>query len=95
MLIKKENRIIAADGYKYSHPAQYPFGANNQYDYGEARSNKRFSKTLVNGLQGLMNVYWTTPISNLEIGVVQYTFIKPCKPFTSVLLNLLLLLASP
>lgn len=67
MLIKSENRIIAADGYKYSHPAQYPFGANNQYDYGEARSNKRFSKTLVNGLQGLMNVYWTTPISKLEI----------------------------
>lgn len=67
MLIREENRITGADGYKYSHQPQYPFGANNLYDYGEARSKKRFSKTLVNGLQGLMKQYWTTPITKLEI----------------------------
>lgn len=28
MLIREENRITGADGYKYSHQPQYPFGAN-------------------------------------------------------------------
>lgn len=28
MLTREENRITGADGYKYSHQPQYPFGAN-------------------------------------------------------------------
>ena len=67
MKTKEINRILMADGYKYSHPTQYPKGTVNQYDYVEARSTNIYEKTLVHGLQGMMKEYFTTPISKREI----------------------------
>lgn len=67
MKTKEINRILLADGYKYSHPPQYPIRTVNQYDYVEARSLKLYNKTLVHGYQGMMKEYFTMPISKREI----------------------------
>ena len=66
-MIKNENRILMADSYKYSHPKQYPEMTVSMYDYAEARSGKVYALTAFVGLQGILQEYFTTPISETEV----------------------------
>lgn len=63
----KENRVMLADSYKYSHYLQYPKNAVNTYSYAEARSAKEYEETLFFGLQMIWKKYFSTPVTIEEV----------------------------
>lgn len=63
----KENRVMLADSYKYSHYLQYPKNAVNSYSYAEARSTKEYEETLFFGLQMIWKKYFSEAITIEEV----------------------------
>lgn len=58
----RENLILKADSYKYSHTMLYPQGVDYMMDYMESRGGK-FEKTKWFGLQIYLKKYLTNPIT--------------------------------
>ena len=62
----KINRVMLSDSYKYSHTNLYPKGTTYMFDYMEARGGE-YSHNIFFGLQGILQEYFTTPITKEEV----------------------------
>lgn len=60
------NLILLVDSYKNSHPEMFPPKTTKLFYYFESRGGE-FKKTLVNGLQGILARYFTTPITHADV----------------------------
>lgn len=62
-----ENLLLRSDSYKMSHWKAYPDGADGYFGYVEARSNKRWSKSVFFGLQIFLKKYLSKPFTKEDI----------------------------
>lgn len=63
------NILLAADSYKYSHPWQYPPGAEYVSSYGEARGSDDpdFTFAMTLGIQAYVNNYLMKPFTSIDL----------------------------
>lgn len=73
MIDNKENIVMMADSYKYSHSKQYP-DMVSMYDYMEARGGE-YPKTVFVGLQYYLKKYLSKPITQEDVNEA-YDFAK-------------------
>ena len=82
----KDNLILNTDSYKYSHPKQYPPGANAMFSYIEARkSNLQYpfvvDRLVFFGLQAFIKCYLMKPITMADIEEAEPFILAHGEPF--------------
>lgn len=75
------NLILTADGYKFSHPAQYPPETAYARSYFEARTAKVSPDTLFFGLQYYLKQYLTDRITAAQVDEAEESALRWGAPF--------------